>query len=204
MSNILYMHLQNLAKIIFISSKAQLELTTFLGHYVRFCCCVEYLFIKAMRVLMALNMLVPLKNRFEPFLWYISVVLLPKENILLTPRVKFIPIHNYIRYLNLSIVAISVRCHPFMRRRTSIKYIKMLLLWSKECSCQTFIRLELYMQDKLEKCWHHFTYAYISFCILLVLVLSFAHITNVYIDNKLREMKRMPAKKQYPFKEIFE
>ena len=107
------MHLQDFAKSIFISSKAQLELTTFLGHYVLFCCCVEYLFIIAMRVLMALNMLEPLKKRFEPSLWYIlaifSDVLLPKENILLTPRVKFISIQNDIRCPNLSIVAISVK-----------------------------------------------------------------------------------------------
>ena len=80
--------LKNLAKSIFISSNAQLELTNFLC-FVLFCCCV----VSSARLNARFGGLEYISS--FTYLWFDE--LLFRENILLTPRVNFISSHNYVK-----------------------------------------------------------------------------------------------------------
>ena len=105
-----------------------------------------------MRVLVALNILVPLRiyGIFEHTYRRIIV----QRNILLTPRVNFIPTHNYVKCPEhmvrciFSKILLSIHVETYI----SINWIKMLTFRSIDWySWQNFIRLEVTRGDKWVK-----------------------------------------------------
>ena len=97
-------------------------------------------------------------------LGYIQTCYFLFEYILLTPRVKFIQIHNYI-YCPSSVhrsLHFLKYVHRFKVKRSSIKWIKMFSFWSIELfSCQKISSVWKKSEDKWVMCWHFYLCIYL-------------------------------------------